>query len=204
MASLHSPHFVLLLSPMDRITTADIEAMRSHGCDRSIIAEAEAWLRLSRRAEELIDIVTDAFQGVTLGNGIGLRESDGIDDYAGADQLRALRESDEKFDWQKIPADLLNRCNAAPSFLDAEGLRFHLPAFLVAELRGGSHDIIDRLIYRCFADTGFIELLTPQQRHAIIACISFYGAIEQYSYDPKDIQDAILRYAHPSRDRKSI
>ena len=120
-----------------------------------------------------------------------------------ADELRALRAKDEKTDWRRIPADDLNHCNAAPSFLDARGLYFHTPAFMTAELRGDfKQDFIGRLIYNSFTAPEFQELLTAAQRHVIIACISFYGSIDHYAYDSKEISNAILRYSTQKRDEQ--
>lgn len=180
---------------MERLTPADIDQMRASGYDRSTIAEAEAWLDKCRRADELIDLIRQAFAGVELEDGIGLRESDGIDDYAGPEELKRLRATDEKHDWQNIPADLLNYCNAAPSFLDAKGMRFHTPAFLVSELSGGFHqDFIGRLIDGSYSATDFPRLLTNEQRSAIVECIRFYGGIEQYSYEAAQIDAAVARF----------
>ena len=180
---------------MQRLTSADIDQMRANGYDRSTIAEGEAWLAKCRRADELIDLVRRAFADVKLQDGIGLRESDGIDDYAGSEELKRLRATDEKNDWQKISADLLNYCNAAPSFLDAKGMRFHTPAFLVSELNGEyNQDFIGRLIDGSYSANDFPKLLTNDQRDAIIECIRFYGNIEHYSYEPDQIDAAVTRF----------
>lgn len=182
-------------SPMKRITAADIEQMRANGYDRSTIAEAESRLNECRRADELIDLVRRAFAGVELDDGIGLRESDGIDDYAGLEELARLRTTDEKHDWQKIPADELNYCNAAPSFLDAKGMRFHTPAFLVAELRGEfDQDFIGRLIDGSYSATDFPRLLTNDQCAAIIECIRFYGSIMNHRYESDRIDAAVKSF----------
>ena len=188
---------------MERITQADIEEMRNSGYDRSTILAALATLAMCERADELIEQIATAFAGVTLEEGIGLWESDGIDDYCGPDELRARRAKDEKIDWRRIPSDDLNHCNAAPSFLDARGLYFHTPAFMTAELRGEfKQDFIGRLIYNTFTAPEFREMLTAPQRHAIIAYISFYGSIDHYAFDPTDISNAILRYSNPNRDEQ--
>lgn len=180
---------------MQRLTTADIDQMRANGYDRSTIAEAEPWLAKCRRADELIDLVRRAFADVKLEDGIGLRESDGIDDDAGSEELKRLRATDEKKDWQKISADLLNYCNPAPSFLDAKGMRFHTPAFLVSELNGEfNQDFIGRLIDGSYSATDFPKSLTNDQRDAIIECIRFYGNIEHYSYEPDQIDAAVTRF----------
>lgn len=185
---------------MERISLADVEEMRRQGYKQSIVAEAEEWLRLGDRADTLAQQVSATFAGVTLGNGIGLRESIGIDHYAEAEELRQLRETDEKLDWKRIDPELLNACNAAPSFLDAEGMRFHAPAFIIAELQGQFHTgFIDRLIYNSILAPEFISLLTAEQRHVIMACISFHGAIEHYDYDLTDIANALMRYGIPGR-----
>lgn len=151
---------------------------------------------MGNRTDELIAQVDLAFHGVTLGDGIGLWESDGIDDYCGSEELRDRRAKDEKLDWRRIPVDDLIHCNAAPSFLDARGLYFHLPAFMTAELHGElMDDFAGRLIYDSFVATAFRQLLTPEQRHVIIAYISFYGAVRPGSYAEVDIAQAILRYS---------
>ena len=177
---------------MGRITAADIEKMRANGYDRSTIAEAEAWLSQCHRFDELIALVCEVFAGVELEDGVGLRESDGIDDYAGPEELKRLRAMDEKHDWRKIPADLLTQCYAAPSFLDAKGMRFHTPAFLVAELKGDfQQDFIGRLIDESYTAREFPSLLTTAQREAIIECIRFYGS---FSREPAAINAAASRF----------
>ena len=181
---------------MERITAADIAQLRANGCDSSTLALAEEWLAKCKRADELIELVTAAFAGVQLDDGIGLRESDGIDDYAGADESKRLRAADEKHDWRKIPAELLSYCNAAPSFLDAKGMRFHAPAFIVAELKGEFHQgFIHRLIWGSYSAADFPGLLSSDQRRAIIECIRFYGSIEQYLFEPADIAAAVQRFS---------
>jgi hypothetical protein len=71
----------------------------------------------------------------------------GIDDYYSREATAQFRRKDEKDNWQKISSNDLNRCNSSPSFFDAEGFRFHLPAYLIAELQGrDEYDFIPRLI----------------------------------------------------------
>jgi hypothetical protein len=180
---------------MRRITPEIIAEMRISGYERETVQEAEHWLSICKAADEIADSVRDAFHGVMLGDGTGLRESDGIDDYAGADELTRLRAVDEKEDWSKISADDLWRCSAAPSFMNARGMLFHTPAFVVAELTGGADvGFIGRLISGSYAATDFSELLTESQRNAIITCIRFYGSIDPFAYDINDIESAVSRF----------
>jgi hypothetical protein len=85
--------------------------------------------------EELVaELVRTAFAGVKLGSGVGLREAQGIDDYADADTVAAYRAQDEKLDWARFAASDLDRCESSLSFFNADGMRFHLPAYLLADL----------------------------------------------------------------------
>lgn len=181
---------------MERITPADVAQMREGGCDPSTIAAAEDWLAKCVRADELIELVTEAFAGVQLEEGIGLRESDGIEDYAGPEELKRLRAADEKDDWRKISAELLVYCNAAPSCLDAKGMRFHTPAFIVAELKGEfEQGFIDRLISGFYSATEFPDLLSKDQRRAIVECIRFYGSLAPDVYSSENIAAAVARFS---------
>ena len=121
---------------------ADIAEMKARGYDPTTIAEAERQIAEAQRKEErrplaeaVCQDIETAFSGVTLGSGVGLTEAGGLDDYADAATLAAYRANDEKEDWRLIPAEALQRCNSSLSFFDAEGMRFHLPAYLLAELR---------------------------------------------------------------------
>lgn len=92
----------------------------------------------------IADVVRSAFQGVTLGNGIGLWQGQGLDDYANSETLARYRAQDEKVDWSRIPASELDSCHSSLSFFDAEGMRFHLPAYLIADLEGTLTQVLER------------------------------------------------------------
>ena len=86
--------------------------------------------------QHLIHTIQQAFSGVTLGNGIGLSEGNAMDDYALAEERTRCRKQDEHTHWHKIPIELLNQYYVALCYFDPEGMRFHLPAFLIADLQG--------------------------------------------------------------------
>ncbi len=124
--------------------------------------------------KELIQLIREAFQGVTLGDGIGLWEAQAIDDYAEADRPR-LREQDEKLDWSKIDFETLIRCDSSLSFFDADGMRFHLPAFLIMEVSGVSSNGLYYHLTRL--DDFMLEKyssLSSQQRHAVSQFLYWY------------------------------
>ena len=93
---------------------------------------------MAKSTEQVIELVERAFDGVRLGDGIGLWQAQAIDDWWDCEQMiREGRERDEKMDWRKIDVETLNQCSSSPCFLDAEGFRFLIPAYIIAELRTG-------------------------------------------------------------------
>ena len=86
------------------------EAVRTHASNdhTSASAPCDAYSYPARVATNTRTALTSevfvSFAGVRLGRGIGLFEAQGLDDYLGADERKALRERDEKDDWTVIAA----------------------------------------------------------------------------------------------------
>jgi hypothetical protein len=120
--------------------------------------------------QRVAELVRQAFRGVTLGDGVGLRQAEGMDSYESAARLAALRSEDEKLDWQLIPAADLNiYCNSL-SYLDAEGMRFLLPAYLLAELNDALHiEFVFHLTFFGFGAMSRFRLLDAAQKGAVRA-----------------------------------
>ncbi len=87
------------------------------------------------KKEELILEITNAFKDVKLGNGIWLQEGNTIDDYADDKTIAECKKIDERKNWKNISSESLNKYNSALSFFDAEAMRFHLPAFMIADIK---------------------------------------------------------------------
>lgn len=179
---------------MKYTSPADIEEMRARGYDRSTIAQA---VELSKRWYEVEAIraaIVQAFAGVTLGNGIGLTQAQGIDDYKSDARCAALREADEKLDWTRIPVEQLDRCNSSLAFFDAEGMRFHLPAYLIADLNGEyPFGMALALTHSSDLDVQF-NLLNPEQRAAVRRYLEFIVDEPEYSEDRARIERALETY----------
>src|SRR5260221_9172919 len=124
----------MLPHPFFRLTDEDIDELRDRTRDTELIAAYSRWVERVPEIDKLIQSITSAFAGVELGDGIGLLEANGLDDYAATAELAELRSRDEREDWRRIDVETLNRCYSAPTFFDAHGFVFHLPAFLIAEL----------------------------------------------------------------------
>lgn len=132
--------------------------------------------------------VRAAFGGVTLGGGIGLSEAQALDDYANDEVRATCRAGDEKNDWAAIPPRDLNRHSGSPAFLDAEGMRFHLPAYMIADLDGDyRHEFAP---YLCGCQEKF-SLLTPLQRTAVEVYLRAISERENVSSYQDDINRAL-------------
>jgi hypothetical protein len=148
-----------------------------------------------QEAQTVRALVAEAFCGVTLGKGIGLRETQGLDDYADAGTCAAYRAADEKQDWRRIPVAALNACYSSLSFFDAEGMRFHLPAFLIADLDGDYHQELSFLLaFLNDYSIGQFALLSPAQRSAVRAYLRFRLGEENRAFSHPHIVRALDEY----------
>ena len=133
-------------------------------------------------------MIEAAFAGVTLGDGVGLQEAQGLDDRETAATLAAYRASDEKEDWRRIPAEKLSRCWTSPSFFDAKGMRFHIPAFIVAALRGLYRQDFEIPLTNGLAhQEGTFALLNAAQQNAVRAYLLFLAEDDDNSYMRADL-----------------
>ena len=161
-----------------------------------IIRKVRSGKSMSKRnAQDIAALIRDAFSGVTLGKGIGLREAQGIDDYGDAKTCASYRAQDEKNDWSRITTDELNGCYSSLSFFDAEGMRFHLPAFLIAALNGDYlQDLSFQLAHLNDYSIGQYALLSAAQRQAVRACLMFMLEDESYAFSHPQIERALNEY----------
>lgn len=142
------------------------------------------------------DLVREAFEGVTLGDGVGLLQGQGLDDYARAETLAEYRSRDEKDDWSRIPVSKLNDCHTSLAFFDAQGMRFHLPAYLMAELEGSlTQDVLFYLTY--VHDENAISrfaALNDAQRSAVREFLFLRLSDPEYEFELPLIEMALDKY----------
>ncbi len=157
------------------------------------------------RIESLCRLINEAFDGVVLGNGIGLWEAQGLDDSDDEETCAKYREKDEKEDWRKISYEDLNRCNSSPSFFDAAGFRFHLPAFMQAELREELYInfYFSLISFKCLKYERYL-LLNPNQRMAVRAFLLFLIEDDRDSIDRADVEPALAEYWTEESCRSAI
>lgn len=149
---------------------------------------------MHRTTQEVISEIRGAFQGVKLGDGIGLFEGRAVDDYADDATRRAARQKDERDNWDSVPRERLISFNDAISFLDPEGMRFHLPAFLIAELDGVSVSCIFHLVHLDDWGKGKFVLLSERQRQAVREFLLCVVDEPDYEFHRREIRRALGEY----------
>jgi hypothetical protein len=140
------------------------------------------------------DIIRDAFAGVNLGSGVGLMQGQGLDDYADDATLAELRSQDESSDWSRIDLDQLNAYSASLAFMDSAGMRFHLPAYLIADLQSGliATDILFYLAGT--SDFSCFHLLDGLQRESIKKFLRIRLSDPGFRFQHSMIEAALKNY----------
>jgi hypothetical protein len=129
--------------------------------------------------ERLEDEIRAAFAGAELGSGISLRQAQVIDRYGEGvsdTEFEALPKGEITSDWSKVPLEELE--GDCVAHLDAEGLRYYLPALMLSVLShydAGSRRVIgtiSALDSRDAHNQRRFALFTEPQRRAIAAFLS--------------------------------
>ena len=137
-------------------------------------------------------MIKEAFRGVTLGEkGVGLWEGRALDDGIG---VAAARMTDERLDWSALPIDDLCACESSLAFADAEGVRFLLPAFLLAQLEDQlSAGIIVYLTHMSSQHDHFAAL-SSIQRSTVREFLKLLRDDPAFDYDRQAIDEALENY----------
>jgi len=172
-----------------------IAIMRQKGYSPYAIKAEEERLTHYEDGLALCLVIEQAFADVKLGSGVGLFQAQGIDDYADNSTCAKSRASDEKHDWRKITSTSLERCNSSLSFFDAEGMRFHLPAYLISSLRGEySFGMAHCLACTYVTSPDKFRLLNTEQRRAVRLFLLHILNDREYKFDRHDIERSLNEY----------
>jgi hypothetical protein len=141
-------------------------------------------------------VIQNAFEGVRLDNGVGLREGQAIDDYEVFETRQIARAKDEKHRWERITADDLNHCSSSLSFFDAAGMRFHLPAYMMLVIDG--LDQTDSLIFHLTELNEYMinnfSALDQTQRDAVYDFLRWCAHQPDHEQDRERIQQAMDKF----------
>jgi hypothetical protein len=149
-------------------TPAYIAEMRSAQYSPDLIANAQATLA---QWGDLPEQIARAFEGVVLGNGIGLNEATALDNYADHAERLAARQTDERLDYRAISEHELIYAGSAVSFVDAAGMRFLLPAWMLLCLSARNTGNLD-ISWLGDKDSRFV-LFTDAQRESYMRFVAY-------------------------------
>ena len=145
--------------------------------------------------EHLIREITEAFKDVELDGGIGLSEANAIDDFKEEAFKIECRKKDEKHNWKTIPSDALNEYYCSLSFFDAKGMKFHLPAFMIAEINNEYRfGMAFQLTHLSDYTKSQFVLLNKEQREAVNFFLEYLLVHDDYEFERPSIQSAIENY----------
>ncbi len=82
----------------------------------------------------LVAEITAAFDGVSREEGVTLHQAHVLDWYGTPDEEAAARARDTETRWQDVPEDDIRNTDAVLSYLDPEGFRYYLPAYMLTYL----------------------------------------------------------------------
>lgn len=145
--------------------------------------------------QRVAGLVREAFRDVVLGDGVGLMQGQALDDYKDESTVANYRARDEQHDWSAVSISELQSCNSSLSFFDPEGMRFHLPAYLVADLEGTLTHLV--MFHLCYTDPGPMDrfsALTNSQFHAVREFLLLRLSDPDYEFERPMMQNALNTY----------
>ena len=162
--------------------------------------------------DQLIADIEAAFRDVERGAGETLREADG--EGAGTEvQLRTARAQETERTWSEIPDEVIDNHEAALSFVDPEGFRYYLPAFMRWALRHykqSNRITVDTAIYALYPGPGFFEwnmqrfqVFNEEQSKVICRFLRFMAEYTDGRADDELAREAIEAYWGKFCDRVS-
>ena len=119
--------------------------------------------------ELLIQEIEAAFSDTKLGNGISLRQGRDMDNYINLD-INPLNETDIIDDWKNVTEEYL-QYRVGISYLDPEGFRYYLPAFMRQIIREIAIPVLESSEYSLGDDrtNSVIFHLTPHPQPHLYA-----------------------------------
>jgi len=154
---------------------------------------------MNESRKNLIKLIEEAFRGVILEEGIGLYEAQAIDSYQTEDIRKLYRQKDETTDWQAISKETLDECYDSHCFFDAKGMRFHLPAIMIYQLKyeNSEVDIVGALVDYWEEDKSVrlkerFDILSSEQRGTVRQFL--VEMFEENLHLEEEIQKALKAY----------
>ncbi|MBW4600813.1 MAG: hypothetical protein KME29_14735 [Calothrix sp. FI2-JRJ7] len=126
------------LSYVRRLSTADIRDSNWQPVEQI----------LENKRLQLIERINQAFNDVSLEDGLSLYGARALDDWCSMEEAREISQKmtfEQK--WQDIPKEFLEELGGFFNFIDPKGFRYYLPAFLIYSLNYNSGYVFTDFVY---------------------------------------------------------
>jgi len=145
--------------------------------------------------KQLRKSIETAFKSVELGSGVDLWQAQAIDDYETEENILKARAKDEKSDWRKFEGEELIRCYSSLSFFDADGMRFHLPAFMLnEEFREHLDDLLFHLTHLDDYVRSMYTTLSDSQVSVVREYLLWCKDQEEYEFEKGMIEKSLKEF----------
>ena len=144
--------------------------------------------------KEVISAITQAFKDVELGDGIGLWQAQAIDDYETEAVQLQKRANDRKVNWQDFDPEELQRCHSSLSFFDADGMRFHLPAYIIASMNDLTDDPVFHLTSLDEYGASRFKTLSNTHKNAIVQYLEWCLEQQEFEFEHPSIARSLENY----------
>jgi hypothetical protein len=125
---------------------------------------------------ELIEMIEAVFDGVPKPQKITLRVARAADDYVPEQQWAEIRALDSEARWQDVPDKDLEKYSDTNCFLDASGIRYYLPAFMIWCIRHRASTefaAYPSALFMLECTTEKLQLITREERGVIAQFLKF-------------------------------
>jgi len=134
-------------------------------------AEDLSYEQTTPEPAELIALIESTFDGVPKPEKITLRVARAADDYVPEEKWSEIRALDSEVRWQDVPDRDLEKYSDADAFLDASGVRYYLPAFMIWSIR--RRDVRSNMLFTLAYTPEKLQLVTPEERSVIAQFLKF-------------------------------
>ena len=143
-------------------------------------------------------LILDAFKAVGKGQGLGARECIALDAYADADVQAQARAEDVEEHWWDYPRQVKDFAfSYALIYNNIDGVRFHMPALMTADLEGLGHDLDIALYMTLCIHPLKGQPRSPHHGHRVyvdyLKSVQVQARIDYYGFDKKQLH-AIAMY----------
>lgn len=141
----------------------------------------------------LISLIEEEFETISLEDGIGIYEAEAIDNCLSKGEQSKARKKDIRNDWKLISDEVIDEHFSTLSFMDENGLRFTIPAFMrfsVVNFDMYASPSIDSLIHNLNKEIVW-SFFSDKQRNVIANFLEF---MVLSASDHMDVSEASLAY----------